>query len=213
MKRLEAGTFRRVEFSARGVPHTMVLTGHTVYDETRLGAALTQICEQHIDLFGPPPPMDRYLFLALVLDGGYGGLEHRASTSLHVGRDSLPLADTPVDDAPYVEFLGLVSHEYFHTWNVKRIKPAVFVPFDLSRESYTELLWAFEGITSYYDDLALARCGLIDRREYLKLLARVMTRVQRGAGRLRRTRTHPMRSSVITQKARWSLWLWISSCG
>jgi predicted metalloprotease with PDZ domain len=184
---VEIGTFRRVDFSARGVPHTMVLTGHAAYDEVRLGAALTRICEQHIDMFGAPAPMQRYLFLALVLDDGYGGLEHRASSSLHVARDSLPLAETARHDTRYIEFLGLVSHEYFHTWNVKRIKPAAFVPFDLSRETHTELLWAFEGITSYYDDLVLARCGLVDRREYLKLLARVITRVQRGAGRLRQS--------------------------
>ncbi|MDH3714867.1 MAG: PDZ domain-containing protein [Gammaproteobacteria bacterium] len=183
----EIGTFRRIDFSARGVPHTLVLTGHAAYDEARLGAALARVCEQHIDMFGTPAPMQRYLFLALVLDDGYGGLEHRASSSLHVARDSLPLTETAAHDERYVEFLGLVSHEYFHTWNVKRIKPAAFVPFDLSRETYTQLLWAFEGVTSYYDDLALARCGLIDRSEYLKLLARVISRVHRGAGRLRQS--------------------------
>ena len=92
-------------------------------------------------------------------------------------------------DDKYVEFLGLCSHEYFHTWNVKRIKPARFVPYALAAESYTRLLWFFEGVTSYYDDLALVRAGLIDRERYLELLGRTITRVRRGPGRLRQTVT------------------------
>lgn len=80
-----------------------------------------------------------------------------------------------------------MSHEYFHLWNVKRMKPAVFTPYDLDGESYTGLLWVFEGITSYYDDLALLRSGLIDARSYLELLGQIMTRVERGEGRRRQT--------------------------
>ena len=80
-------------------------------------------------------------------------------------------------------FLGLASHEYFHAWNVKRIKPAAFTPYDLRTEAYTTQLWAFEGITSYYDDLMLARCGLIDADRYLELLSRTITNVLRTPGR------------------------------
>src|SRR5690606_34264547 len=87
----------------------------------------------------------------------------------------------------YRTFLGLASHEYFHTWNVKRIRPAAFTPYDLSRENYTRQLWAFEGITSYYDDLALVRCGLMTREQYLRVLARTMTAVHRGSGRLKQS--------------------------
>ena len=83
----------------------------------------------------------------------------------------------------YRSFLGLASHEYFHAWNVKRIKPAAFVPYDLAREGYTRQLWAFEGLTSYYDDLALVRSGVIDATSYLELLGRTITGVLRTPGR------------------------------
>ncbi|UGA36487.1 hypothetical protein JOS77_19310 [Chromobacterium haemolyticum] len=83
--------------------------------------------------------------------------------------------------------MGLISHEYFHSWNVKRMKPAAFTPYDLNQEGYTRLLWAFEGITSYYDDLSLVRCGLIDEKRYLGLLAETISGVERGAGRLKQT--------------------------
>jgi predicted metalloprotease with PDZ domain len=126
--------------------------------------------------------MERYVFLVHVLDEGYGGLEHRASTALVCARDELPVhGETPGDG--YRGFLGLASHEYFHTWNVKRIKPAAFTPYDLERENYTTLLWAFEGITSYYDDLMLVRSGLIGEREYLEILGRSLTSLARTPGR------------------------------
>jgi len=102
-------------------------------------------------------------------------------------RDDLPReGETEVSDR-YRTFLGLVSHEYFHTWNVKRIKPAAFVPYDLDRENYTTLLWAFEGITSYYDDLALVRCGLIGKKDYLELLGRSITTYLRTPGRAKQS--------------------------
>ena len=87
----------------------------------------------------------------------------------------------------YRKLLGLASHEYFHSWNVKRIKPAAFVPYDLTREAYTRQLWAFEGLTSYYDDLALRRSGIIDARSYLELLGRTITAVLRAPGRHRQS--------------------------
>jgi predicted metalloprotease with PDZ domain len=131
--------------------------------------------------------MDYYQFQVIVVGEGYGGLEHRASTSLIAKRDSLPKSGQLEVDDDYRDFLGLCSHEYFHTWNVKRIKPEVYRPYDLQSEVYTDLLWAFEGITSYYDDLALLRCGLIDAQSYLELFAQTLTRVQRGRGRLRQS--------------------------
>src|SRR5690606_21184804 len=132
-----------------------------------------------------------YVFMTLVTGDGYGGLEHRNSTSLMCARNDLPrLTDAPdqVRDA-YRGYLGLCSHEYFHSWNIKRIKPEAFTPFDLNQEVYTELLWAFEGITSYYDDLALVRSGLITPQSYLELLGQTISRVQRGSGTLRQTVT------------------------
>ena len=184
---VEMGDFTRVAFEACGVPHDIILSGRFDCDEARLAADLKTICEHHIRFFGEPAPMDYYQFQVLVIGNGYGGLEHRASTSLVAKRDSLPKpGETKVSD-DYRDFLGLCSHEYFHTWNVKRIKPEVYRPYDLQREVYTDLLWAFEGITSYYDDLGLLRSGLIDVPGYLELFAQTLTRVQRGRGRLRQS--------------------------
>jgi len=184
---VEMGSFTLISFEACGVPHDVVLTGRFECDEARLAADLQKICEHHIRFFGEPAPMDYYLFQVMVVGDGYGGLEHRASTSLVTKRDSLPKPGQSAIGDDYRDFLGLCSHEYFHTWNVKRIRPAAYMPYDLQNEVYTELLWAFEGITSYYDDLALLRCGLIDATSYLELLAQTLTRVRRGPGRLRQS--------------------------
>jgi len=184
---VEMGAFTRIAFEACGVPHDIILSGRFECDQARLAADLKTICEHHIRFFGEPAPMDYYQFQVMVVGEGYGGLEHRASTSLIASRASLPKpGQTGVDD-DYRDFLGLCSHEYFHTWNVKRIKPAVYQPYDLQQEVYTDLLWAFEGITSYYDDLGLLRSGLIEMDSYLELLAQTMTRVQRGLGRSRQS--------------------------
>ena len=184
---VEMGDFTLVSFEACGVPHDVALTGRFDCDGERLAADLKAICEYHIRFWGEPAPMDYYLFQVMVVGDGYGGLEHRASTSLVAKRDSLPKPGQEGVSDDYRDFLGLCSHEYFHTWNVKRIKPAVYRPYDLQAEVYTDLLWAFEGITSYYDDLALLRAGLIEPQSYLELFAQTMTRVQRGLGRTRQS--------------------------
>jgi len=186
---VELGSFKRLEFLACNVKHEVVLTGDCYFDEQRVIDDLTRICEYQINFFGKPAPIDHYVFMVMVVDAGYGGLEHRASTALLITRDNLPiLGESEVSDK-YLDFLGLCSHEYFHTWNVKRIKPAKFVPFDLSAESYTQLLWFFEGMTSYYDDLVLVRTGLIDAERYLSVMSKTLTRVQRGQGRFSQTVT------------------------
>lgn len=184
---VEMGSFDIVEFEACGVPHAMSLTGRHRADTARLARDLKTVCEYHIRLFGEPAPMPRYLFQVMVTGDGYGGLEHRSSTSLLCSRDDLPRAGQDEMSEGYRSFLGLCSHEYFHTWNIKRIKPAVFQPYDLSREVHTPLLWFFEGVTSYYDDLALVRSGLISRDSYLELLGQTISRVLRGSGRLKQS--------------------------
>ncbi|OUS29406.1 peptidase M61 [Gammaproteobacteria bacterium 45_16_T64] len=184
---VEMADYGMVSFTACGVPHEIVFTGKHYADMERIAEDLKVICEYQIRFFGEPAPMDRYIFFTWVVGDGYGGLEHRASTSLICSRADLPNKnDVDVTDG-YRTFLGLCSHEYFHTWNVKRIKPAKFLPYDLTQESHTELLWAFEGITSYYDDLILARTGIITQESYLELLGQVMTRVYRASGRLKQT--------------------------
>ncbi len=204
---VEMGTFDLVEFNAGGVPHQMAITGRVRFDRERLQRDLAAICNEQIRMFhgAGKPPFARYLFLTMAVGEGYGGLEHRSSTALICKRDDLPRPSpgvsngngsamtttsaaagpaTPSDpNDSYRSFLGLCSHEYFHLWNVKRIKPAAFSPYDLSRENPTRLLWAFEGITSYYDDLALVRSGVISVESWLDLLGRTTTKVLRAGGR------------------------------
>jgi predicted metalloprotease with PDZ domain len=184
---VEIGELTIGEFEARGVPHAIAIRGKTRVDMGRLCHDLQTICEQHMSLLGVPADLDRYLFLLHAPGTGYGGLEHRWSSANICGRDNLPARGDEGVSESYRTFLGLVSHEYFHLWNVKRMKPAVFTPYDLGRETHTNLLWVFEGVTSYYDDLALARSGMIDANSYLELLGRTITRVQRGGGRRRQS--------------------------
>ena len=184
---VELGTFETVRFKACGVPHEFVVSGRFNADLKRLARDTKKICEWHIKLFGEKAPFDRYVFMLFVGKDIYGGLEHRCSTALMAERDDLPQQGEEAIGDGYLRLLGLISHEYFHSWNVKRLKPAVFHPYDLTQENYTRLLWAFEGVTSYYDDLALLRCGLIDRERYLGLLAETITGVYRIGGRRKQT--------------------------
>jgi predicted metalloprotease with PDZ domain len=175
------------EFDVRGIPHAIAIRGRTRVDMARLCHDLQTLCEKHHELLGSPADLDRYLFLLHAPSAGYGGLEHRWSSSNVCSRDSLPQrGEKDVSDG-YRTFLGLVSHEYFHLWNIKRLKPAAFTPYDLSKESHTELMWVFEGITSYYDDLVMVRSGLITEQSYLELLGQMITRVLRTGGRHRQS--------------------------
>jgi len=175
------------EFEVEGIPHAIAARGQDHVDMARICKDLTTLCGEHHRLFGAPVSLVQYLFLLTVLDQGYGGLEHRWSSSLMCSRDDLPRRGDPGVSEGYRKFLGLCSHEYFHLWNVTRMKPAAFTPYDLSAEAYTGLLWVFEGITSYYDDLALVRSGLITPESYLELLGQTITRVLRTPGRHRQS--------------------------
>ena len=184
---VEMGTFELTTFRAGGVQHDIAITGRHRTDMRRLARDLKTLCETQIEFFGGKPPMDHYVFLVMAVGDGYGGLEHRASTSLICARNDLPAEGMGKPTGGYRTFLGLASHEYFHTWNVKRIKPAAFTPYDLNTENYTTLLWAFEGLTSYYDDLLLVRAGLVSRNTYLETLGRNITALLRVAGRKKQT--------------------------
>ena len=181
---VEIGSQTEFDFSVENTPHKMALTGIHRADNDRLKQDLTKICQTHCTMFGELPKLDEYIFLVMVTGNGYGGLEHRSSTSLMCSRDDLPLKDHAEEpNEKYRNFLGLCSHEYFHTWNVKRIKPEAFIPYDLSSETYTRQLWAFEGVTSYYDELGLVRSKVISVESYLELVGQTITRVLRGKGR------------------------------
>lgn len=184
---VEMGTFKEIKFDACGIPHRVALTGIFELDEARLKADLIKICETEIKLFGEPAPMDDYLFQVMVTGSDYGGLEHRNSTALMCSRDDLPYVGMTEPSDGYLQFLELCSHEYFHTWNVKRIQPEVYQQSDLKGPVYTNQLWWFEGITSYYDGLILLRAGIIDQTRYLQILAEQMTRVYRMPGRFKQS--------------------------
>jgi predicted metalloprotease with PDZ domain len=183
---VEMGRFVLASFEAAGARHEIAITGRVDVDTDRLARDLAPVCAAQAALFEPRTrraPFERYLFLTTAVGDGYGGLEHRDSTALLCGRNDLPWPGMKEAGDGYRGYLGLCSHEYLHAWHVKRIKPAAFVPYDLEREAYTRLLWVFEGFTSYYDDLMLARAGTVTEAEYLKLLSRTVSNVLRGPGR------------------------------
>ena len=183
----ELGHFWSGEFKACGVRHRFVVAGAAPsFDGARLLADTQKICEAEIRFWHPrgKPPHTNYVFMLNAVDDGYGGLEHRNSTALICTRRDLPRVGDKRSSEGYTTLLGLISHEYFHTWNVKRLKPAAFAQFDYSRENYTHQLWFFEGFTSYYDDLLLRRAGLLDDAAYLRLLNKTINQVGQTPGRL-----------------------------
>ena len=188
---VEMGTFELGRFEVLGVPHEIAVTGRVPkLDMERLTVDLARVCEAQIRLFEPrskKAPFSRYTFMTMAVGDGYGGLEHRNSTALVCKRGDLPFKGMKDTTEGYRNFLGLASHEYFHAWNVKRIKPAAFVPYDLTQENYTRLLWAFEGFTSYYDDLLLVRSGLLTEKQYLETLAKTFTTVLQRTSRLKQS--------------------------
>ncbi|MDP3700894.1 MAG: peptidase M61 [Hylemonella sp.] len=189
----ELGAFWRGDFKAAGVPHRFVIAGAPPsFDGTRLLADAQRICETAIRFWhaggkstgrSGKPPFARYVFMLNATDDGYGGLEHHNSTALICARRDLPRTEAKVGEG-YTTLLGLISHEYFHSWNVKRLRPAAFARYDYSRENYTDLLWFFEGFTSYFDDLLLRRAGLLDDAGYLRLLNKSVNQLQQTPGRL-----------------------------
>lgn len=188
---VEMGTPQVARFTAHGAEHELVFTGVMPnLDLARITEDTRRICEAQIAFFEPRTKRapfldssDRYVFMTMVVGDGYGGLEHRASTALMASRKDLPVIGQQGQGEGYRTFLGLISHEYFHTWNVKRIKPAAFAPYGLQQPDLTRLLWVFEGFTSYYDDLMLLRSGTIDLPDYLRLLGKTITGVVRAPGR------------------------------
>lgn len=173
----------RFDFTAQGIAHEFVVSGQHQMNLERMRQDIEKICATEIKLFGSAP-FDRYVFMTMATQNSYGGLEHPNSTSLISPRDDFPKHNEPQEpSAAYQRFLGLCSHEYFHAWLVKFIRPENFVHYDLHQESYTSLLWIFEGITSYYDDLILYRSGVISQHSYLTLLKGQIDRYLQNPGR------------------------------
>ena len=171
----ECGNFKQIDFQVRGVPHRIVIDGEGNYDPDRMRRDVQKIVETEVALFGQIPYHD-YTFI-LHLRGG-GGIEHLNSTSLGFSRNGF------ANENGWRNFYGLVAHEFFHLWNVKRIRPDALGPFDYTQENYTRSLWVAEGITSYYGDLAVRRSGLKSEKEYLDGLATSIQSFQNTPGRL-----------------------------
>ena len=197
---VELGRFWRGSFSAAGIAHEFVVAGALPdFDGETLLADTKRICETAVAFWHGPggkAPFDRYLFLLNARRRGprraRASRQHgtgRAAPASAAARRSCPrrphrgrrggVAGQPAEG--YTDLLGLISHEYFHAWSVKRLKPRDFARLDYARENYTRLLWFFEGFTSYYDDLLLRRSGLIDAAHYLQLVAKTMTARRRHA--------------------------------
>ena len=177
----------RFSFEAHGIAHEFVVSGQHAMNAERMKQDIEKICSTEIAMFGSAP-FENYTFMTMATGNSYGGLEHPNSTSLITPRDDLPKADEPAEpSADYQRFLGLCSHEYFHSWLVKFIRPENLATYDLNKESLTSLLWIFEGFTSYYDDLILYRSGVISQASYLKLLKTQIDRYLQNPGRFIQT--------------------------
>lgn len=172
----EVGPHTPIHFNAAGVPHEIVLWGEPQLDEKKLVADLTRVIEVEAAMFDGLP-MQRYVFFIYGTDKGRGGLEHKGSTALLYPRAGFSTSKG------WEDFLTLCAHEYFHLWNVKRIKPRRLVPFDYSQENYTQLLWFFEGGTSYYDNLLVRRAGLMTAARYLTRFGESLTSLHTTPGR------------------------------
>lgn len=173
----------RFGFEANGIPHEFVVSGKHAMNAARMQQDIEKICATEISMFGSAP-FSNYTFMTMATANSYGGLEHPNSTSLITPREDLPKANEPEEPSEdYQRLLGLCSHEYFHSWLVKFIRPENFVNYDLNKEGYTSLLWIFEGFTSYYDDLILLRSGVISQASYIKLLKTQIDRYLQNQGR------------------------------
>ena len=191
----EASNFKTIVFNVKSVPHRIVIDGAGNYDPERMRRDVQKIVETQVELMGGEVPYRDYTFFLHLRANAGGGLEHLNSAALGYPRfgfvirsgDRATSAAPNTTEAPerdYRGFLALVSHEFFHLWNVKRIRPDALGPFDYTQENYTKVLWVAEGVTDYYADLVLRRAGLISESEFLAATARSMQNLQNTPGRL-----------------------------
>ncbi|MFT5723486.1 MAG: putative metalloprotease with PDZ domain [Bacteroidia bacterium] len=171
------GNFEISTYETTSVPHKIVMIGDGNYDLEKVTEDFKKITDQEADMFGGKHPSNVYIHFIQNVNAGGGGLEHLNSQTSQVNRWVYQ------DEKLYLKFLGLISHEYFHLWNIKRIRPIELGPFDYNRENYTDMLWVAEGITSYYDDLILRRAGFHNDETYFTAIATNITRLQNQPGR------------------------------
>jgi len=174
---VEVSSFKTLSFDVKGVPHRIVIDGDGNYDPERVRRDVQKIVEASIELMGGEIPYKDYTFILHLRADTGGGLEHLNSTALGFRRFNFK------PETGYRSFLGLVAHEFYHLWNVKRIRPDTLGPFDYTKENYTKLLWVAEGITSYYQGIILRRAGLITDKEFLVAAAKSFQDLQKIPGR------------------------------
>jgi len=192
---VEVSNFKTLSFEVKGVPHRIVIDGDGNYDPEKMRADVKKIVETEVELMGGEIPYHDYTFILHLRSNTGGGLEHLNSTALGYPRFGFgpePKEGSGVTSAgpnapamrTYRGFLSLVAHEFFHLWNVKRIRPDALGPFDYTKENYTKSLWVAEGVTDYYARLVLCRAGLIPAKEFLKENAKAFQGLQNTPGRL-----------------------------
>lgn len=174
---VEVSNFKTLSFEVKGVPHRIVIDGEGNYDAERMKRDVQKIVESSVELMGGEIPYRDYTFILHLRANTGGGLEHLNSTALGFRRFNFK------PETGYRGFLSLVAHEFFHLWNVKRIRPDALGPFDYTKENYTKLLWVAEGITSYYESIILRRAGLITEKEYLAVVAKAFQDLRKIPGR------------------------------
>lgn len=187
---IELGKFWRGQFMVKGVAHEFVVAGSSeTFDGERLLDDTRLICEQVMQFWGEENslPYKRYVFMLYAADHNYGGLEHKASTALICRREDLPrkgeTKEAEQTRAGYQDLLTLICHEFFHTWHVKRMRPIELTAYDYTQENYTELLWFFEGVTSYYEYMLVYRAGLLTQEQLLGWMAKDLKSVESMPGR------------------------------
>jgi predicted metalloprotease with PDZ domain len=172
---IEIGNHKVWDFKVNGIPHQIAFYGTAKVDSVKFVADVTKVCEEAQKVVGEHP-CDHYLFIMHNIGRGTGGLEHLYSTTCSVSRSAYE------SERGYQGILGLLAHEYFHLWNVKRIRPKTLGPFDYENENYTHNLWLSEGMTSYYSDVILHRMGKISNQEYANRMAAEITSVENTPG-------------------------------
>jgi predicted metalloprotease with PDZ domain len=171
---VEIGNHEEFEFTAAGTLHKVAMYGKGNYDIETLKTDMAKVCEEATNVFGVNPNKE-YTFIIHNLTRGSGGLEHLSSTTLEVNRWTYK-------GAAYKGFLSLVAHEYFHLWNVKRVRPIALGPFDYENENYTHLLWVMEGFTSYYENVILYRAGILTGDELINKMKSKISYVETSPG-------------------------------
>ena len=170
------GNFETTDYESGKVPHRVVMIGEGNYNLEQIRTDFKKINDFQVAMMGDHPSK-KYVHFVYNVDNGGGGLEH-----LNCQTSMLPRWNY-ADPTKYKSFLGLIAHEYFHLWNVKRIRPIELGPFDYNKEVYTDMLWIAEGITSYYDDFTLFKTGYYTEEEYLKIIAGQINRYENTPGK------------------------------